>query len=666
MIGFYFNNKRVIIFESHGVNPTTEILFLTKVNPEEKIQRYIYENNFELAYQTSSMYNVNSDSILKSEFKFKLEQLNEFDSKLLNRIKDRDWVFEKCCYAVPSSLQHIRQFIHYGITQTDHLSRNDLELEFENILNGVDDFTESHSPSTIFGYRKLLLRRLDFLNTFEVILGDSYYSRKLENGEPVELMFQDFTNHEMLDFALMMAEQGLVHTLEVLFTRHGKKLLPFRLSLLEHLPVLLAPPLYAKILPKIANHHEERWVEIPWHRSDWTADPALEELVSLVKESPTPSPNLQYSNYPDSADNIAVWYKQRITYLENIGISSNALQLANLAFGYGVKETESMIKRLKLSCYVIYDSNNDIITLDDLMTLPISEAISYFLQDLNPETICRDIEHFVIPLLSIRSNDNQNYMPILYDYLLLRASTCENFEWLAVLVKNSSEGDKRILGLDSGLKTLCIDCAYTSKTPLDIQLWTQILESVHHLSSESCSPSSGWDNFDIDDKELLQYSNVSKSKQCPLDALKGHVFACDILYQHGMAMDLKTIKLISSSQEQQNILVERFPRKSCMIVDITVLDEAWKTVLNHLLDLHNYGCIFSYIPKKDIYISLLKFALGETRFKFATSMLFPDNSLPPLPHDIIESIIIDSAWGFIDNAKSCNKNVGYLKNAISW
>lgn len=510
------------------------------------------------------------------------------------------------------------------------------------------------------------MNRLDLLNTFEVLCADPVFARKIAEGQEVEKIFDEFANQDLLKFALRMAQEGHFHTLEILFTRHGKRILPFRLSLLEQLPVLLPPQTYKNLLPKIAHSKstEDLWTEIPWRRSDWTADPALEELVSLVKNTPIDNYNLVEFDYPTTHVEITEWYKKRISFLESpVGISSAALEFAILGKENGVKGLESVISRLSLSCYAIYDIPDNFITIDDLLLLPVNEAMSFFIPNQpDPDSICQKITNLVIPFLNLRSSaksgDGEVDLSPLYSSLQTRSLTCDSFQWLENIVVNSMLNIKRelrVIPSFSKLTQLCIESAYCSDKIPDVKLWLRIVNCLTYSDvSVVYNPPS----------ELNDFHEATDVKK--IDTLRSHLLSARILGEHGQSATLKFIKKCSNDLQEQLQLVNRFPRKSKLLAESMNSDYSWSLTLRDFLDMHENGKILGNVAARDIYASVASFALCEARFKFVKSMLFPEKSFPVLPLDLIENVVIESAREFIDNSKDCDKNSGFLKQALSW
>jgi hypothetical protein len=59
----------------------------------------------------------------------------------------------------------------------------------------------------------------------------------------------------LLHVAADAASRGDVYALDVLFTRHGRELLPYRLGILSRLPLTMDPNTYKSLLPKIVRIH---------------------------------------------------------------------------------------------------------------------------------------------------------------------------------------------------------------------------------------------------------------------------------------------------------------------------------------------------------------------------------------------------------------------------
>jgi Secretory pathway protein Sec39 len=660
------------------------VTFILQVNPIEKIEKLIGETNYKAAVAVANDYKLEVDWIHKRHWEQRLEDSNEVETHLLDSITDKRWVFEQCTNRIPNTVHAIRALIQYGISQTSYLNKDALDREMESLLDEIENSSESLQIGSnnslasidIYFIRKKLLARLDFLSTFEVLCGDAAFSSRIEKGESIETLFGEFVNVDVMDFAMSMAQAGNLHTLEVLFTRHGQKLLPYMLAILDQLPALLDPSKYAVILPRIDVHSglEELWREIPWRRNEWTSDPGLDELTSLLRETATSPRTLPAINYPVDVAQIASWYLRRIEYLEKeCGLDSYALNLANIARTNGVSELRLVIRRLELSCYLVYESTQNLIEIDDLLLLPDMEALSYFLHTLDPVTICDDILHFAIPFLSLRkfgSIELTDELESLYMYFIDRSSNCEDFMWLQSIVEGSTVkliDNLKIIPSFQKLQSLCINCAYSAREMHDFDIWENIVDILERHEVDSSSPSSGWDDLELDEDMLNPQASNSR-----LEKLRIHLNACRIFRDHGFNRSLSWVTELFQSKDEQALMIKQFPRKSELIASVNASDDAWNRVLTDLLDLKAQN-LFPLFSTKDILESVATFALGEARntalklgFTFASSLLFPQDSLPPIPMDKITKIIINSAKEFADNASNCNKESGYLKNAILW
>lgn len=593
---------RIIICENSKVAP--ELLVLLQISRNELVDKYILEGDFKMALETGAQIGANTDSILKKYWKHKLDEENELDLHLLDIIKDKQWVFRICCLNSMESisLQHIRNLIQYGITQTNSLTKQDVDDELEALLNEIENIAipKSHSSDIevldMYIYRKKFLNLMDLLNTFEILCGGIFSSR-IAAGEELYDLFWELKDQDIVDFAFSAAQVGQVNTLEVLFTRHGESILPFRLALLDDLPFMMDPQDFAAILPKLNDNVEESWREIPWRRQDWTSDAGLQELTSIIKDSPCSQYSHRIFEYPGTSTIIAQWYYSRIkTFEVEYGLVSHAFSLLVLAKKNGIDFLNSDSKKLELACNLIYGNKQEYaIALEDLLLLTDNEALTYFLHESDSYNIVDEIVNFALPFLSIRQEGEIDCPSSLYNFLVGRATTCSSFLWLESIAKESS----RIFTSNLTMQSLCIDCALASPFPPVRHEWSNILRRIED------NKMSGWDNLSFDD------GSVTNSRNLNLEDFKNYIQACQIFSVHGFERNLISILNLASDNDEQVLVLKRFVRQSVIVATITVSDDTWRQLLQDLLKLNALGVLQS-IPRSEIYVSVLTYALGET------------------------------------------------------
>ncbi|KAJ3279336.1 hypothetical protein HDU76_009540, partial [Blyttiomyces sp. JEL0837] len=179
-------------------------------------------------------------------------------------------------------------------------------------------------------------------------------------------------------------------------------------------------------------------------------------------------------------------------------------------------------------------------------------------------------------------------------------------------------------------------------------------------SANSSKGTEGWD----DDFDIEPEPTTAKPADGALKDLIGkfekHLDVMDILSKYGVHVTLG--KLASPEFQDaayQRQLVNRLSKLP--VKEGGFSDEEWEDLVDDLLGLVKSG-VFSSVPTKDVLGEVLRMALSDARFILVKAVLSRHEGL--VSEEVAESLVLDAAREYYDNADSGNMNEGFLKLAL--
>ncbi|KNC97239.1 uncharacterized protein SPPG_07625 [Spizellomyces punctatus DAOM BR117] len=585
------------------------------------------------------------------------------------------------------------------------------------------DDEQGHLPSTaeLCLYRYRFLKYLDRLETHEAIYAGAFDDRNTEGSHSnFAEHFAWFRDCDLVVQAINYATTKNIPALQQLFTRHGREVLPFRLGILKQLPETADPREYAHLLPVIDGHsgQEMEWQVIPWRKPDWTESDTVRDFIGIVEEGNEqeseevlPTGCRQY-NYPASLEVIRDWYRERAGEVEGLsGQVDFALELIRSGIDNNVTGLEDLAEDLQTLSELIYDCYSPDskaaldLSLDRLCSLYPGEVVRLFLVEAETRTVVSIMDRFVLPFLSRQAlrwerqlrEGNEMVPPepqeairnILHEWLIEVAD--EHLDWCVAVFETFSAtptGNHRIIGSRKDLADLSMQCAYRCTRTNALGEFRKLLKSIPFQNLQSTiSPaepirkSMSWEDelelamLEINDSnmalpsDLLDDPAVMDDLQERFQRFKVHVEAVAILERYGLARPLSWFLESDNNIDAQRQLVVQLARRSAGGEGMGAggehrfeSEDEWSGLLDDMLELHQLG-VLDRVPRRDIYVEFLSVVLSSGKFRLAKRIMQPESGLPPLPSDVSETLVINAAREFFDNAHSGDMNHGLMKKA---
>jgi hypothetical protein len=490
-----------------------------------------------------------------------------------------------------------------------------VEFEIECMLEEVQVRKASISALDYYLYRIRFLKGLDRLSTFENAF-ESLIHRSDMNLD-ISSWFKQFLSMDILEFASIEARKGAVGTLELLFTRDGKLVLPYRLALLNLIPLTVDPSTYFYLLPTCnALGQTSPWKEVPWRRKDWAEAPNLLEVVALLEDSETleSGKDLDENPYPESIDVVQAWLRNRIHQFENLGGQIGfAIELATFAEGAGFDGYLPLISQLHILNHVVDKNDGDVrfYTLDILNSLESMNILSLLFKNANVDDLPHLLGELVYPFI-ISLPDTKNCLKKLFSLLL----ECIHRDPLIFpILLRLCHRNTRLHSIIP-VEMLIDNLAYDESTPIGGDLWASVLHEYHveHAKYETSAPAGdGWgagfdENFDLEMEVASLPTSSDPSIKSILDGMAGSIQFSLFLNKLGFQYSLKQVKELANEKKA----VSRLLRQSNLTSVST--DESLRDCGNSLVDFAFQGLLGA--TEEDIWLEMLSFSLANTSLGF--------------------------------------------------
>lgn len=414
------------------------------------------------------------------------------------------------------------------------------------------------------------------------------------NDEPYRLA--DFLETPLRDLAFQAAAAGEIDVLRTLFNRHARDLNPFRLEILETIPLFTDVVEYTDLLPKYDTRQD---LEIdqqgrPWRLEDpeWQSEPKVKKLLGLEVPEWTAS----------SARELAEWYKARVEEMdEATGQIDNALSLVQYGAAQGLPGLDALGEELSLLSRLVYDRRSATSDFADQQAWSLSkwqqatesDIVDAYLSQSKPSTIAQDIRAQVLPYLYVLESQRERegrpdfnlHDTMLFDWMLRAASTDKpgNLHTIAAIFQASKPTlptPQRIVRSNQDLARLALACCYghPGSSSSSIQAMLQIFD---------CLPSFEDADAPVDPSQTLSAivsSNESskspstsltpsqlfmKMDQWPvnalsraLDTLDLHLEAAEIFERWKTPVTLQFFITLSADEKAQRLWADRLAKTS--------------------------------------------------------------------------------------------------------
>ncbi|KAJ3081831.1 hypothetical protein HK102_002104, partial [Quaeritorhiza haematococci] len=567
---------------------------LQKITPLEALHTKLKQKEYGAALDIAKAFSLDFDEIYKSQWL--ASEINESSIRdYLGKIQDTAWVLRNCIDRVPTHPKVARALLQFGLKATNGVTMEDVNREMESVMEAIEEISAASSssragseqttptrgmsrvdvqgqkpvvdkipPHVLCKHRLTLLKYLDRLETHVAIYGNSSTVVSGAGGKsvPFSRHFATFRDSNMIVQAVEYAVTGDVTALEVLFTRHGDEILPYRLSILDQLPETVDVGKCRHVLPRCEGvgegGREVRWSFIPWRKRDWVEVPDVQEFVGwTMEESDTVELERKLQDLdivrvggkegpaacdPVSAEVILEWYATRARRIERVtGQVDLAADLVRFGIENDVPGLQGLYDKLQTLSAVIYDcidsfseeededgdeeSEGVLLNLDEFEKLDDRGVLELLLSRTDPDSFVEDIERFVVPFLVqpsrkmvLQEGGGHDPRELLYQYLLEIAPA--HLDWCVKVFEQShteaAKQEQRIIPDDVKLAELVLECAYRCEGTQDVGVLRRAFRCLPDLDNTTAvsqpskssarkqtTATSGWeddlDMLDLDD-----------------------------------------------------------------------------------------------------------------------------------------------------------------------
>ncbi|KAJ3216960.1 hypothetical protein HDU67_008689 [Dinochytrium kinnereticum] len=647
------------------------LVAFSEVTPVEALHIKLAQREYGAALDLCERFSIDVDEVHKARWcHSNLDEQAIFD--FLSRVNDREWALRDVISRIPNSAHILRGLLKYAVRHTEHITMDDLNKEFEDLLEGISGVKTSETKkkaegtvtaTTLCIIRMKALKYLDRLETFEAI------SSSLARNESLSFssMFSSFRNQDIVEFAKRFAAEGNVNALELLFTRHGE-LLPFRFEILRQLPSTIDIASLRKVLPR---QDAETGLEvirrsIPWRQPDWTeTNPEVVEILlgfELAEE--TLFKCGAKSGIPvegeSSAEFLSAWY---IDYIKNVERESGQTNLAlsitimaraapfNIA---GLDELHHSLQTLNDLNYVCGCLEID---LKELESMPTEDVIRQALDDSisDSNVFLMRVRTVIVPYMQRLSNLGQGDFEGVFDSYLIEVAS-KNIRSCAKVFEYSRGGipmSDRIITPQSRLAKLILHCAYLSNiAAADTDTLHNMFRSLPDLEQIK---SEGQINSLIGEQSSQNLADRIKDFQSHMEAL-------EILTKYDIHASMHALLHAKETDSRdQRLTLNKFLRYVADDRDRSNEDKEWLSLFRDIRFVYGSG-VFPEIDESEAQKDYLRLALNAGKFSLVKGLV--SDKAFSIDHSEIEEIVRTAERSLYDNADSGDMRKGLLRMAL--
>ncbi|XP_012217633.2 NBAS subunit of NRZ tethering complex-like [Linepithema humile] len=584
--------------KSKVLHRTYRILGLKSTTPEELYSRKIDIEEYEEALTLANTYNLDTDLVYQTQWRKSELSLNAI-SEHLSKISKRSWVLNECVLRVPDTIEAARELLNFGLkganletliaidtcdndkfitpdTDEDWPDESTANLrqvqKVNEMLEKIEIKNLSEAQKNLIKYRRQLLRHLDKLLTYEIILEPPLkYKKKF---------YEEFRRLSAVENAVRFAKDGDCRSVQIMFTYYGESLLPHWLAIISFFPETLNPSDYEKLLPECDSENQLFLLDQrELRQKDWSEKYQFNELINqdLIDEEYEilyeldPS-LLIYRNVQLTPDLLEKWYKRRAYEIEkNCSMVDNALQLIKIAKSHNINGVEDLLLDLETLDDLVYKVYLEDMSLDKLEKLSNLNKIKLLMSTSTETNFVENIRNLLLPFIKRRhqylGGDLQK--DLLSDYLI-----CLSKDDLTFPVKFFEHlkqvQDVEMVKMIDDIATLALNCIYACDDLNMYEKARNILDSI------------------LKDHDGSRANAISDL----LDELEGELDCMRLLSKYGVKTTLKFIRNNKTNPDVARSLLTQMSRnlsKRLLPPD----EKEWAQLLNDMLDVH--GLIFSCV-----------------------------------------------------------------------
>nr|XP_024218343.1 neuroblastoma-amplified sequence-like [Halyomorpha halys] len=603
------------IFRLLGVKMTT---------PEEVFERYLQTNEFQKAYEICDEYGLDIMKVYQRQWRTS-EVNEETIQEFLNNVQDEEWILNECLERVAESLLGAKLLMEYSLQFTD---RKSYIYEMKNL----------NEPK----FKKFIISRCKFLDyaakfqVYKQIFDESSYDMD---------HYEKFRKQNIVDSAVDFARSGNTTAVKLLFTYHGKEILPYRLNILDNFPESMNPLDYRCLLPECDGDGQP----LSWkcYKDYETLDWSQKECSSELKESYTAPLKTFDDIYDFNAEGLSHWYKKRALALEKLStVVDNAVKLLELGIEHNIKDLEETLYELKMLSILVYELNLDV-NYSFLKKQCTLQKLQLFIQ--KPEEFYINMIKYVHPALEHYADKHSDHWFLLYRTFLMNNSKKtlgQVIKYISYILHLSLD----LIGPHERIVDVLVDCIYAYES-LDLLNESEklIIEMEEWLLSLSENK--------IENRKQLSHS---------LLVLKNEIKCANILLIHKYGRPVSYLHELKNNFEESKQFIEGFANTVIKLLPTDI--NAWVAFLPDLLDLQEY-CFYS-IPVEfgyEIFVShMLKSSSIELIENSADFLCCSKNAIPTILcyETSVRIIITSSQYYFNSSTHFDDKFMHLAKNCL--
>ncbi|XP_072167418.1 NBAS subunit of NRZ tethering complex-like [Diadema setosum] len=566
------------------------LLSIQKTTPDELFLRKIQMEEYGEALALSQRFGLDSDVVYQTQWRKTRVSLASIQD-YLSKITKRPWVLHECLDRIPDDIDAARELLQYGLRGTDLqaliaigngkdggrfilCSDDDIEKSLED-FNEMDDEEEEEERYarlvkekrgkllTLVDFSKLTLEQrelcrcrtkllgyLDRLKTYEAILGGGESALRAYN----EKNFEKFRSQNIVEAAVGMARDSDWKALEIMFTYHGKDLLPHWLMILNNFPETTPPFEYRSLLPEASYESEPEvysWDQDQHRDQDWCEEPACQRVINptridygafLYEEN---QELLRFRCETMSKKLLSDWVTFRTRAIEDESRQvDNAISLVKLAMERNVPDLENLHHDLLTLEVLSYECQTDPnLTLASLKKLSDLQVIQLMMSKSTAEVYVKDMKRWVLPFLARREEQVPGSRSRLIEEFMLSMAKEDLSKCRLIFDSCKHNTQQPIITPTSQVLSLSLRCVYACEKEDQLGLAQAILQALPKQS------------FGVVSEDLSAlYHDV--------ELLGHHLQAVEILASHDVAMAPHAVRDMQTDADAAAKLMVRLSRQA--------------------------------------------------------------------------------------------------------
>ncbi|CAB3379605.1 Hypothetical predicted protein [Cloeon dipterum] len=647
---------------------TYRLLGLKSTTPEELYSRKIDNEEYGEALQLARAYGLDCDLVYQRQWRSKKVSVATIHD-YLSKISKRSWVLKECADRVPETAAAARELLQFGLHATSKRVLFSVATSSEESMTGLElkesveeseDYEDVNTSdllqedlnveqTDIIRSRQKLLRYMDMLSTYELILGKE--SDVLYNLD----FYAKFRMQSPLKSAIEFARNGSWQAVSTMLTYHSHCLMKHRLPIISNLPETIDPHDYRSLLPECDEEEVVPWITDILRDQDWceTFYFRMEEDDGKIMYEDDPS-LLQFAEPVLDKDLVGRWYVARATALEERSkMVDHALSLISLGQARGVPGLESLFGELSTLEMLVYEVQVEELSLSGLRKYNDLEQAHLLVSKSTSDSFVSDCKSVLLPHLMRCEAKQPGRQVKLFHNLLVDISRSSLVLPLQVFRHFKNDSTCELIKSEQDVLSLALDCiyAYPGTDQLDIAL-----QLINCLPEKSYGEKS---------KEILELYNQ-------IDRMHGHLIAAEILSHHAnLSMPMFKLRDMGSDEKSSFMTLTQMARSLTKRTP-TATQSQWSALLTDMLSLQ--AKVFSCIELEkcfEIYAETLLASGHKANIRYAGSIMecskseSHEGNEQKIRYDTSVALILKASREYFDSSESLSdSSMDYAKSCL--